>query len=82
MSQQQQQQQGGCGRTGSRSDGGLLGARSQRPGELSNGGSSGGYGHGSRNGSGVGMGRGGLESRESAKYHMAGSGAASCLRMV
>jgi hypothetical protein len=81
--QQQQQQQGGYGRSGSRSDGGVLGARSQRPGDLSNGGSSsGGYGYGSRSGSGGGMGRGGLESRESAKYHMAGSGAASCLRMV
>jgi hypothetical protein len=81
----QQQQQGGYGRSGSgsRSDGGVLGARSQRPGELSSGGSSsGGYGYGTRSGSGGGMGRGGLESRESAKYHMAGSGAASCLRMV
>jgi hypothetical protein len=78
--QQQQQQQCGYARNGSssRSDGGAFGVRSQRPGELS----SGGYGYGSRSGSGGGVGRGGLESRESAKYHMAGSGAASCLRMV
>jgi hypothetical protein len=85
--QQQKQQQQQCGYSrmgsGSRSDGGVFCARSQRPGELSSGGgSSGGYGYGSRSGSGGGVGRGGLESRESAKYHMAGSGAASCLRMV